>query len=112
MMLEQRIANAFSEPTSSAALTELIAEVEAAAIAAGEASERARERALDPTTSAEELVAARNDSDCASFSRDRMSGRSRSWPNDGSKFRSRKSRPSVFSRMKLRRLSATNSPQN
>ena len=72
MLLEQRIANAFAELTTSAALTELIAEVEAAAIAAGEAAERAREVALDPAISIAEVAAARRASADAMFNSARM----------------------------------------
>jgi hypothetical protein len=70
VMLEQRIATAFSEPTSSAALTELIAEVEAAAVAASEAAGRARERALDPMIS--DVEEARRASADATFNAARM----------------------------------------
>ena len=53
-------------------MADLIAEAEAAAVASGDAAERARTRALDPALSAADVAAARRDMEDAAFRRDRM----------------------------------------
>jgi hypothetical protein len=53
------------------ALRQLLKEVEGAAVAAGEAAERARARALDPTEPATDDV--RHEMEAAAFNRDRLS---------------------------------------
>src|SRR5450756_124109 len=50
----------------------IIQEAEAAAIATGEAAERARTRALDPTLLAADVATARHEMDSAAFRRDRL----------------------------------------
>lgn len=70
--LDERIAAAFSAGTKSDDVTELIGEAEAAAVAAGDAAQRAREQALDPALSAERVASARSEMDNAVFRRDRM----------------------------------------
>ena len=51
---------------------DLIREVEAASVAAGEASDAARQRALDPRLSPARVAEARREMDDAAFSRDRL----------------------------------------
>lgn len=70
--IEERIAAAFSDDVASSQVAQLLAEVEGAVVAAGEASERARERALDPALSKAQLTDARREMDDAAFRRDRM----------------------------------------
>jgi hypothetical protein len=70
--LDERIAEAFVGGTSSGLVAELIAEAQAAVVAAGEAFEAARTRALDPGLPATDVSAARCEMEDASFRRDRM----------------------------------------
>src|SRR5262245_22802570 len=71
MTLDERIANAFSDGTSSS-VAGLIAEAEAAAIASTQDAEAARTRALDPTLTAPDVAAARSAMEDGFFKRDRM----------------------------------------
>jgi hypothetical protein len=70
--IDDRIAAAFADGAKSEDVACLIGEVEAAAIAAGEAADRARSRALDPALSAPDVASARREMDDAAFRRDRM----------------------------------------
>jgi hypothetical protein len=70
--LGQRIAAAFDAGTRSDTIPELIAEAEAAAVAAGEEMEEARARALDPILSADAVAAARGQMEDARFRRERL----------------------------------------
>ena len=63
---------AFADGAKSDDVASLIREAEVAAIAAGEAAERARERALDPALSAADVATARCEMDDAAFRRDRL----------------------------------------
>jgi flagellar motility protein MotE (MotC chaperone) len=67
-----RIAAAFSAGTKSDDVPELIGEAEAAAVSAGEASQCARAKALDPALSAKDVAIARHEMEDAAFRRDRM----------------------------------------
>jgi hypothetical protein len=68
--LDERIAEAFVGGTSSGLVAELIAEAQAAVVAAGEAFEAARTRALDPGLPATDVSAARCEMEDASFRRE------------------------------------------
>ena len=80
--LDDRIAAAFEDGATSASIrqlsdlgfvrADLIREVEAAAVAAGEASDTARQRALDPRLSPARVAEARREMDDAAFNRDRL----------------------------------------
>jgi hypothetical protein len=70
--LDERIAAAFSEGVASSDVADLIHEAEAAAAAAGEKSDAARQRALDPTLSASGVADARREMEDAVFRRDRL----------------------------------------
>jgi hypothetical protein len=70
--LDPRIAAAFDAGTRSDAIPELIAEAEAAAVAAGEEAEHARTRALDPILSADAVAVARRQMEDARFRRERL----------------------------------------
>jgi len=70
--LDDRITAAFADGAKSDDVASLIGEAEAAAIAAGDAAERARSRALDPALSAPDVAAARREMDDAAFRRDRL----------------------------------------
>src|SRR5262249_38718624 len=70
--LDDRIAAAFQNGVKSDDVKALIVETEAAAVAAGEAAERARQRALDPALSARDVTAARREMDNAAFRRERL----------------------------------------
>jgi hypothetical protein len=66
--LDERITAAFADGAKSDGVASLIRESEAAAIAVGEAAERA----LDPVLSAPDIAAARREMDDAEFRRDRL----------------------------------------
>ncbi len=80
--LDDRIAAAFEDGATSASIrqlsdlgfvrADLIREVEAASVAAGEASDAARQRALDPRLSPARVAEARREMDDAAFNRDRL----------------------------------------
>lgn len=70
--LDERIAAAFVDGAESDDVASLIGEAEAAAAAADEEAEQARERALDPALSAADVAAARREMDDAAFRRDRL----------------------------------------
>jgi len=80
--LDDRIAAAFEDGATSDSIrqvtnlgvvrADLIREVEAASVAAGEASDAARQRALNPRLVAEQVAAARKESEDAAFRRDRL----------------------------------------
>jgi chromosome segregation ATPase len=70
--LDDRIMAAFADGAKSDDVANLIQEAEAAAIATGEAAERARTRALDPTLLAADVATARHEMDSAAFRRDRL----------------------------------------
>jgi hypothetical protein len=72
LSLDERIAAAFSAGSKSDDVPELIGEAEAAAVSAGEAVQHARERALDPALSAEDVAIARHEMADAAFRSDRM----------------------------------------
>jgi chromosome segregation ATPase len=70
--LDQRIAAAFRDGTRPEDVTALIAEADAASIAAGEAADRARGRALDPALTAKAVAEARRQMEDASFRSERL----------------------------------------
>jgi chromosome segregation ATPase len=70
--LDERVAAAFADGASSSWVVDLIAEVEAASAASGEAADVARTRALDPTLAAVDVAAARRALEDATFQRDRL----------------------------------------
>jgi chromosome segregation ATPase len=70
--LDERIFSAFAVGATSSGVADLIAEVEAAVIAAGQEAEAARTRALDPALSAADVAAARHEMESSFFNRDRM----------------------------------------
>jgi chromosome segregation ATPase len=70
--LGDRIAAAIGTVVKSDVVAGLITEADAAAVAAGETAERARERALDPTLTAADVSTARRAADDAAFARDRL----------------------------------------
>jgi hypothetical protein len=71
--LDDRIASAFTDDSmTSIALAGLLAEAEAALMAAKDAAETARSKALDPTLPVSELSAARRAIDDTNFRRDRL----------------------------------------
>src|SRR3954451_2108072 len=70
--LDDRIAAAFEDGARSADVADLIREAEAASVAAGQASDAARQRALNPRLVAGQVAAARRESEDAAFSRDRL----------------------------------------
>ena len=71
--LDDRIARAFRDGPTSNDVANLIAEAEAAFRSSSEVAERARERALDPALSANEVAEARRAMEDAAFARDRLS---------------------------------------
>lgn len=72
--LVDRIAGAFRDAPASSDIAILITEVEAASLSSKEAAERARERAIDPALSAEDVAHARQAMEDAAFARDRLAG--------------------------------------
>jgi hypothetical protein len=70
--LDDRIAAAFADGATSSGVADLIAEVEAAAVASGENAETARSRALDPALTGPDVAAARREMEDGFFKRDRM----------------------------------------
>jgi hypothetical protein len=70
--LEVRIAAAFRDDATSDSARALVTETEDAAIAAGEAAARTRERALDPALSAKAVAEARRQMEDACFYRERL----------------------------------------
>ena len=70
--LDDRIAAAFSDGTRSEDVAALIKEVDVAALALGEAADRARQRALDPALTPADVAMARSRMEDAAFRRDRM----------------------------------------
>jgi len=70
--LDDQIVDAFLPGAQSTDVVELIANVEAAAAASGEAAQLARSQALDPKLSAEKVALARREMEDAAFRRDRM----------------------------------------
>jgi DNA repair exonuclease SbcCD ATPase subunit len=70
--LDDRIALAFADGVKSGDVSALIVETEAAAAAADEAAERARQRALDPALTANAIAEARRQMEDASFRRERL----------------------------------------
>jgi hypothetical protein len=67
-----RIVSAIAEDAKSGDVAQLLAEVEAAAAAAGVAADATRKQALDPLLSGEELKLARREMDDTLFRRDRL----------------------------------------
>ena len=72
LSLEDRIAAAFLPGIRSHEVSALMREVEAASLAVGEAADRAKERALEPTLSSANVASARAEMEDAAFKRDRM----------------------------------------
>jgi hypothetical protein len=72
MNLDARIAAAFSDTATSDIFEPLIRDVEVAAQAANAETSRAKDRALDPTTPAADVTAARRAMEDAQFQSDRM----------------------------------------
>jgi hypothetical protein len=70
--LDDRIAAAFRDAPDSSDIAILITEVEAAALSSKEVAERARERAIDPALSAEDVADARQAMEDAAFACDRL----------------------------------------
>ncbi len=70
--LDDRIAAAFADRVQSGVVAALIAEAEGAAVASGEAAERAKQRALDPALTANVVGEARREMDDAAFKRERL----------------------------------------
>jgi hypothetical protein len=70
--LDDRVAVAFRDAVKSSDVSALIVETEAAACAAGKASERARERAFDPALTANAVAEARRQMEDAAFRRERL----------------------------------------
>jgi hypothetical protein len=70
--LEARIADAFEDQATSAEVRKLIPEVETAAKAAAAAAAEARERALNPLLTGDDLKCARREMEDANFTHDRM----------------------------------------
>ncbi len=70
--LDDRIARAFSDAVTSGDVKSLIVEAETASLASGEAAERARDRALDPALTANDVAEARRQMDDAEFRCDRL----------------------------------------
>jgi hypothetical protein len=70
--LDARIAAAFSEDAVSADVDRLLAEVKPVAAAAEVSAEAARQRALDPQLSGDDVKLARCEMDDAMFHRDRL----------------------------------------
>jgi hypothetical protein len=70
--LDARIAAAFSEDAKSADVGRLLAEVKPVASAAEVAAEAAKQRALDPQLSGDDVKLARREMDDAMFHRDRL----------------------------------------
>ena len=70
--LDERIASAFLDDASSALVSALLSETEAAASAADEAARSARSRALDPSLRGGNVSAARGEMAEASFRRERL----------------------------------------
>jgi DNA repair exonuclease SbcCD ATPase subunit len=70
--LDDRIALAFADTVKSGVIAALIAEAEGAALASGEAAERAKQRALDPALTANAVAEARREMDDAAFKRERL----------------------------------------
>ena len=72
LSLEDRIAAAFLPGIRSQEVSALMREVEAASLAVGEAADRAKERALEPTLSSANVASAKAEMEDAAFKRDRM----------------------------------------
>ena len=70
--LDTRIVKAFRDGAKSSDVSKLIEEAKAAAVASGDAAERSRKRALDPTMPPAEVAAARREMEDAAFRRDRL----------------------------------------
>jgi hypothetical protein len=70
--LDDRIALAFADGVRSNTVSALIVEAEAVAVAAGEAAERARQRALDPALTANAAAEARRQMEDTAFRRERL----------------------------------------
>lgn len=70
--LDGRIAAAFSEDAKSGDVARLLAEVKTVASAAEVSAEAARQRALDPQLSGDDVKLARSEMDDAMFHRDRL----------------------------------------
>jgi uncharacterized protein YhaN len=70
--LDDRIAAAFADDAASRDIAVLIKETERTVASSGEAAERARQHALDPLLSAEEVAAARRQMEDAAFQRERL----------------------------------------
>jgi hypothetical protein len=70
--LDDRIARAFTTGTKADAVALLVTEAEAATVCAGEAAQKARQRALDPKLCAPDVAIARHEMEDAAFRRDRM----------------------------------------
>jgi DNA repair exonuclease SbcCD ATPase subunit len=70
--LDHRIAVAFADGVRSSDVAALIVQAESAAVAAGEVAARARERALDPTLTANAVAEARRQMEDATFRRERL----------------------------------------
>ena len=70
--LDECIAGAFADGVTSADVVSLIAEAESAALASGKSAEHARERALNPTLTANAVVEARRQMEDSAFRRERL----------------------------------------
>ena len=70
--LADRIAEAFNDGATAAAVSDLIEEAEAAAHVANESAERSRSRAFDPTLTMREVAEVRREMEDAAFNRDRL----------------------------------------
>ena len=70
--LDTRIVEAFRDGAKSTDVVILIKEAEAAAVASGDAAERSRKRALDPTLAPADVAAARREMEDAAFRHDRL----------------------------------------
>jgi hypothetical protein len=70
--LDERIAASFQDGATSRDVAALIKETEQAVVVSGEAAERARRHALDPTLSAEEVAYARCQMEDAAFQQQRL----------------------------------------
>jgi hypothetical protein len=70
--LDDRIAAAFSDRVQSGVIAALITEAEGAAVASSESAERAKQRALDPALTSDDVAEARSVWNDAQFSAERM----------------------------------------
>src|SRR6476620_8409613 len=70
--LDNRIARVFTAGTKADAVAVLVTEAEAAMVCAGEAAQKARQRALDPKLCIPDVAVARHEMEDAAFRRDRM----------------------------------------